>query len=135
MPSSTSNRRASSGFEQFPKRERWIDSNFALISAGLFAIVLYGSLYPFRFHDNPDTNGPFRALFQTWHAPIHRGDFIANVLLYLPFGFFSARALRGLPKFLRIALVTCGGLALSVSTELAQFYDAGRVSALAEWWQ
>jgi hypothetical protein len=71
-------------------RERWIDSNYALISAGVLAIILYGSLYPFQFHNNAGANGPFRALVQTWHAPIHRGDFIANILLYLPFGLFFA---------------------------------------------
>ena len=108
------------------------DSSYALISAGVRAIVLYGSLYPFQFRNNAGANGPFRALVQTWHAPIHRGDFIANILLYLPFGFFPAQAVRSLPKLRRIALVICGGLALSVSMELAQFYDAGRVSGLAD---
>jgi len=108
------------------------EPSYVLTSAGVLAIILYGSLYPFQFHSNPEANGSLRVLFQTWHAPIHRGDFLANLLLYFPFGFFSAQALRELPKLLRIALVTCGGLALSVSMELAQFYDAGRVSALPD---
>lgn len=114
-----------------PGHKRWIDRNFLLIAVGVAVIIIYGSLYPFRFYSN-SSNGPIRALLGTWSTLTSRGDFLANLLLYFPFGLFSVPALGGLPKLARIALVIAGGLALSLSIELAQFYDEGRDSAMAD---
>lgn len=113
-------------------RDWRIDPNSTLIAATAILVVIYGSLYPFHFRGNPDSNGPLRALVNTWRGPFGRGDFLANVLLYLPVGLFSIQALRRLPRIARIAFVIFSGLALSVGMELLQFYDEGRVSALAD---
>jgi VanZ family protein len=113
-------------------REWRIDPNSTLIAAAAILVVIYGSLYPFHFRSNPDSNGPLRALIHTWRGPFGRGDFVANVLLYLPVGLFSVQALRRLPPIARIAFVIFSGLALSAGMELLQFYDEGRVSALAD---
>jgi hypothetical protein len=78
-----------------------IDPNFALIAAAVILVVIYGSLYPFHFRGIPDSNGPLRALINTWRGPFGRGDFAANVLLYLPVGLFSVQALRRLPLIAR----------------------------------
>ena len=110
---------------------RGVETNFALIAVGIAILITYGSLYPFRFHSSL-SNGPIHWLIGTWHTPTGRGDFLANLLLYLPFGLFSFQALRAPSKSARIALVIAGGVALSVSLELAQFYDQGRDSAMAD---
>ncbi len=83
-----------------------VDSNFALIAAGVIFGIVYGSLYPFHFRRNPDPNGPLRALIQTWRGPLGRGDFVANVLLYAPLGLFSVQELQRVPPIARIALVS-----------------------------
>lgn len=109
-----------------------IDPHYARIVAAVVVVIIYGSLYPFHLSRNPGSNTPFRALIHTWWGPFGRGDFLANVLLYLPFGLFSVQALRRFPLIVRVALVIFSALALSASMELLQFFDEGRISALAD---
>jgi VanZ family protein len=113
-------------------RDGRIDPHSAVITVAVVLVIIYGSLYPFHFSGNPDSNGPFRALINTSRGPFGGGDFLANVLLYLPFGLFSVQAASRLPLAVRILVVIFSGLTLSVCLELLQFYDEGRVSALAD---
>jgi VanZ family protein len=112
--------------------DRVSNRNFALITAAVVVVIVYGSLYPFRFSANLDPRGPVRALLDTWHATTGRADFAANVLLYFPLGLFAVQAMRRLPVLGRVALAICAGVMLSVSMELLQFYDQDRISALVD---
>ena len=112
-------------------RARRVDLKYALIAAGIAILIIYGSLYPFRFHRS-SSNNSIRELIGTWRIPTSRGDFLANLLLYFPFGLFLVLAFRVPPKFARIALVIAVGFALSVSLEWAQFYDEGRDPGMAD---
>ncbi len=98
----------------------------------MVGVIAYGSLFPFRFRVPAGPEGPVRAILQTWNDPQTRGNLIANLLFYLPFGFFAARALGRIPAFARIALVAAAGLALSLGMELTQFYIPGRDSTLTD---
>ncbi len=61
--------------------------------------------------------------------PDSRSDIIANVLLYMPFGFFAVLALsRDAGVTGRLVLIALIGAALSITMELAQYYDADRVT-------
>ncbi len=101
-----------------------------IAAAIIVAVILYGSLYPFRFHQPAGGVGPLRHLVQSWAETPGRGDFIANIFLYLPLGFFWSLALAGRGRRLpRILLVTLAGGLLSTAMELAQYYIAERVSA------
>ena len=63
-------------------------------------------------------------------TPSGRGDVVANVLLYMPLGCFGILSLpRRMSIGLRILLIAIGGTILSLSMELIQYYDAGRVTA------
>ncbi len=115
-----------------PSRERWIEPRRAIIAVGFVAIIVYGSLYPFEFYDNPDVHGPFRDLIATWRTPTNRDDVIANILLYIPFGFFSVQSTRRLPTFILILFVVFVGAVLSVVMELTQLYDLGRYSTMVD---
>ena len=108
------------------------EPRFALIVAGVVFVIIYGSLFPFQFHNDPPSSGSLRALIATWRTPTSRGDLIANLLLYFPVGLFAVPSLRGLPSIARFVLVVVGGVALSVSMELTQFYEAGRISSLMD---
>jgi len=99
--------------------------------AAMSALIVYGSLYPFDFYENWDPGVPFRALFATWRAPTGWGDAVANLLFYFPFGFFAVRSFRIAP-LARVLLVVTGGIALSTSMELLQFYVVDRVSCMAD---
>ena len=92
-------------------------------------VIVYGSLYPFDFSVPAGGDGPVSVLLGTWANRPSRGDFLANILLYMPLGFFGMLSFsRRVGFWLRLLLVVAGGAALSVTMELIQFYDAGRVT-------
>ncbi len=104
--------------------------NFLVATAVIIAVILYGSLYPFTFQQPAEGIGPVSNLLRSWAEPPHRGDFVANILFYLPLGFFGILAIaRGSGVVSGIVLVTIAGVLLSTSMELAQYYIAGRVSS------
>jgi VanZ family protein len=94
------------------------------------ALILYGSLFPFRLNRSVDL-GVLDALATLTFKPATRGDIVANLLLYMPLGFclmFAAREPRW-PALSRTVLV---GTALSLAVELTQVYLRFRVSSLSD---
>jgi VanZ family protein len=100
----------------------------------MLAGIVYGSLYPFEFRVPAHGIGPLATFVQSWNERPGRGDFIANVLLYMPLGFFF---LLSFPETRRRAMlplaVLCGAL-LSLSMELTQYYDADRVTSASDFY-
>ncbi len=103
-----------------------------MIAGGFLAIIIFGSLFPFDFYGNPNPAGPVGALVATYDLPGGRGDVLANILLYIPLGFFSVLALSSRPRSRHVLLVVFAGCMLSTCIELTQFYDRGRVSAMSD---
>jgi glycopeptide antibiotics resistance protein len=98
----------------------------------ILAVMVYGELYPFVFHSPLNGRGPVAALLRTWNQQWERGDFLANIVFFLPFGFFAARALHprlGAP--LRLVVVTLAGAAFSTACELTQYFEP-RVTSAAD---
>jgi hypothetical protein len=91
-------------------------------AAIIVAFIIYGSIYPFTFRQPVDGVGPLRTLLQSWAETPRRGDFVANIFFYLPFGFFASLAIGRSRAFPRILVVRTG-------VELTQYYIAERVSA------
>lgn len=108
-------------------------SHFAapLLLAVVVALILYVSLYPFRFHaEAPAALETLRQL--TW-ARAGRSDMFNNVLLYVPLGFCIVLVTE--PRFGRAAAVisaVAGGTALSLTMEIAQASIATRVPSLTD---
>ncbi|MGL6224572.1 MAG: VanZ family protein [Steroidobacteraceae bacterium] len=108
-------------------------SHFAapLLLAVITGLIVYVSLYPFRFVlDGPSLLEALRTL--TW-ARAGRGDMLNNVLLYVPFGFCVALVIE--PRWGRGTGVVAGtllGLLLSLGLELLQASVAIRVSSLRD---
>jgi glycopeptide antibiotics resistance protein len=108
-------------------------SQFAapLLLTVVTALIVYVSLYPFRFAGNgPTLAEALRVL--TW-ARASRGDMFNNVLLYVPFGFCVALLFE--PRFGRLTGVLAGlfaGATLSLGLELLQASVAPRVSSLTD---
>jgi VanZ family protein len=97
------------------------------------ALILYGSLYPFEFRLPPDGSGAWSTLLSGWSTRPGRADFFANVLLYVPFGWFGMGALpRQGSTGLRLVLVALAGAVLSVTVELVQYFDVGRVTTATD---
>ncbi len=108
--------------------------NFVIAALIVVAVIIYGSLYPFDFYPQAGGLGAaVRTLIASWAVPPSHSDLIANVLLYLPFGFFALLALGGgrgaVPQ---VAAVTLIGALLSCAMELAQYFDSGRVTSASD---
>lgn len=103
-----------------------------LLTLAVVAVILHGSLYPYRFAVPPHGIGPIATLFASWKdLGTGYGDIAANILLYTPFGFFMALAI-GRGRIVRVLVVTLAGLALCTAVELAQYFDAGRLTNLSD---
>jgi VanZ family protein len=100
--------------------------NSQLAMALLIGMIAYGSLYPFAFHAVPGGVGPLRMLLDRWDMTPGRGDFVSNILLYVPLGFVGMISVGRRASLWRLAAVIAIGGALSLSMESLQYYDAGR---------
>lgn len=115
----------------------------ALATLLAMAFVVYGSLMPFRFA------GPFtvrRALdtfLSSWPkgrisiGDISHSDFVANICLYLPIGFFGGVVLvrhgAGLLRWLVAAMATLfAAVVLSLTVELLQVFVPSRSSSVTD---
>jgi VanZ family protein len=102
-----------------------------LLLAVVTGLIVYASLYPFRFApDGPALLDALRSL--SW-ARAGRGDMLNNVLLYVPFGFCVALLVE--PRWGRFTGIVVGtllGAMLSLGLELLQASVAIRVSSLRD---
>jgi VanZ family protein len=119
-----------------PNKPRTETTSARLYGSVLLLVVLailYGSLFPFEFLQRSYPGGPLFYLLSTWRDWDHRGDLLANILLYLPFGFFAVNALPArFPRAFKFVLTTIAGVALSSSVEVTQFHDVGRVTSMGD---
>jgi len=103
-----------------------LSRQYAIVTFGMALVIVYGSLYPFHFSSPPTGPGPMQALLATWANKPGRGDFLSNILLYTPLGFFGALTFRGIRPVTRLLTTISLGAILSISMELSQYYDVGR---------
>ena len=102
-----------------------IDRNLGLITLVVIFFIVYGSLFPFDFHPMPP--GAVHALLEGWARRPGRGDALANILLYMPLGYFVLLIFRrDVNIVVRAGLAILLGMSLSVTMELTQYYDSGR---------
>jgi VanZ family protein len=95
------------------------------------ALILYGTLYPFSFSFGLHEQSTLSLLIASANDRIGRGDAAANVILFLPFGFFAMQSiLPRVPRPIRLFFVVVAGAALSLCIEHAQNYLPGRVVSI-----
>lgn len=104
------------------------------LAAAVAFLIAYGSLYPFIFRDMGSLSADVSHFLGSWRQPFQsRGDFLANLLLYIPLGLTVTLAFaQGMSRHLAAILAGICGAALSLFIELAQFFDAGRVSTFSD---
>ncbi len=113
-----------------------LSSNFSrrLLLATIL-LILYGSLYPWKFNREPLSGSP---VLQVWYSQSYPSgalryeDIILNVFLYVPVGLLSVMILRNLPLVVRLVLPVLLGFVLSYGVETAQVYDATRFPSLLD---
>src|SRR5438034_2529107 len=99
------------------------------------AFVVYGSLVPFDFHYRP-LMAAWDAFLQTPYLHLDvgsRADWVANILLYIPLGFFATGSLGAASRSRAVAAgITVLGfcMVLAVSVEFTQLYFPPRTVSL-----
>jgi len=104
---------------------RWVAVAIALL-------IAWGSLYPLEFLKVAEGELAQRLMRIGSHA-VSRTDWIANLLLYVPFGAACAFAVHDAGPIRRIARATAVGAALSLALELIQLTTPHRVTSLLDW--
>ncbi|MFO1304187.1 MAG: VanZ family protein [Burkholderiales bacterium] len=100
--------------------------------AVLYGIAIaFASLQPFSPWVPPDPATPFWP-FAPWPLRFTRYDIVANVVAYVPFGFFVALWPRRAPPLTRTTLALACGLALSFAMETLQMFLPPRDASLAD---
>src|ERR1035438_3514396 len=85
---------------------KWIEPRYALLTAAVAVIILYGSLFPFDFDRN---TRPIQTIWDYAQIPTERMDIVSNVLLYWPLGVSFVLAFRGWGMRQRVAsAMLCG---------------------------
>ena len=97
------------------------------------ALITYGSLYPFNFEPlNADAN-TFALLLQTWNVMTHRGDVLANIVLFIPLGLIGILALAENDRQGgAVLIVLLLGLVVGVALQFGQIYLPSRDSNLTD---
>jgi len=107
------------------RRDRF-NWNFAIVTALVGAVIIYACLYPFAFRQPAGGIGPIRRFVARWADWHGTGDFLSNVMLYPPLGFFAVLPNRSDRGSTRVAAATLSGGALCIAVELAEYYDKAR---------
>ena len=103
------------------------------LAAASAALILYGSLFPFRLRTNADVGLDDVVRTLTTFRSTTRGDFIANLLLYMPLGLSLTFAWSGhRARWTTLTRTVIVGTALSVAVELMQLYVRFRFSSLTD---
>ncbi|MDR3536007.1 MAG: VanZ family protein [Acetobacteraceae bacterium] len=104
---------------------------YVAVLALTVAFILYGSLFPFAWYERPGS--ALAHLLGTWQDWDHRGDLLANIVLYVPFGFFLvAAAAPHRPAATRLLIAVAAGSALACGVELTQYHDFGRTTSMGD---
>jgi VanZ family protein len=119
----------------FPSRRA-----YGFLATSVIAFAMYASLLPFRFEPRPIASAwtDFRVLFLAFeYQPFSRTNFLANVLLFVPIGFFMMGALvfdrrLGMVSVAAAVIVVAISLVTSLAVEFLQLFTPGRVPSLAD---
>jgi VanZ family protein len=96
-------------------------------------LIVYGSLYPFDFTMISSNQGAVATLLQVDPFATSRGDILANMALFLPFGLFSVVDITTSEKtFRRWALALLPGMGLAVALQVMQLYLPSRDPNLSD---
>ncbi len=106
-----------------------------LIWITVIILIGYGSLYPFNFDLNRDLPTDLLAWLGNWEQRTIRSDLIANILLFMPYGFFGALNIqqnqRRSPLLAALWLII-SGIAFALLLQLLQFFLPTRVPHAAD---
>ncbi len=99
------------------------------------SLIIYGSLMPFEWrpHTLAEAIDSFRHIPYLNLGVVSRADWIANILLYIPFAYLGVMwlsKLRWLPKSLALIIAAGLGFALAAGVEFTQIFFAPRTVSI-----
>ncbi len=95
--------------------------------------IVYGSLYPFDFNCNIAIYEALSQLNKTWTSTTSRGDIVANIALFLPFGYIGMLAFSNSFKtILRLISVIGLGALLGMALQIMQICIPSRDANLSD---
>ena len=89
-------------------------------------LATLGSLFPFNFTPVADLPSALDQFLGSWRRPYGMSDFVANVILFVPYGFAGFLAYAQVPRAARTGRVLTGGVLLALALQIAQIYLPGR---------
>ncbi|HRP94617.1 MAG TPA: VanZ family protein [Rhodocyclaceae bacterium] len=96
-------------------------------------LISYGSIYPFEFAARELSTQQFVAFLTALYGPTSLGNVIANIVLFVPYGFIAPLALRGRSSgWWELPLIAALGLVLAVALQIVQLWIPGRVPAMGD---
>ncbi len=102
------------------------------IVIAIAALLIYGSLYPWKFHAPRGPDGPLEALLHSWRFSLNRfelRDIAVNIAIYMPFGAAAYVWLSPRRAAVRFLVPVLMAAVLSTCIEIAQLYDARRFTS------
>ena len=102
----------------------------------LFVILIsYGSLYPFHFSGDILTSADFFKWLINLSYRTTKADILANILLFIPYGFVAFMALSTSKRIIyHASLLFFTGTLLAFILQYLQFYLPARVPSAADAW-
>ena len=105
-------------------------SIYAALMLGLGAVITWLELYPFHFRVPASGLGALHTLVKSWADPPPPGDFIRNIVAYIPLGFCATMALGyPRPSLGCVLVVVLACTFCSISFELTQYFIPGRFTS------
>lgn len=97
--------------------------------------IAYGSLYPFNFDFSRPLPDDLGAWLLNWQQRTIRSDVIANILLFIPYGFFGALTVQQKQRrntLVSILVMLAVGILFAFCLQFIQFFLPSRVSHAAD---
>lgn len=96
-------------------------------------LISYGSIYPFEFVARELSAPALVTFLTTLYSPSSFGNVVANIVLFMPYGFVTPLALRGRSGgWPALVLTAALGVVLAVALQVAQLWIPGRVPAMGD---
>jgi len=103
------------------------------ILAVIVLLITYGSLYPFEFHTSNIPIDLYDDFAGTWNDPIFQGDFLANIIIFIPYGMIGWFVVNTKPQLRLLALIVTG-FVFAMGLQLLQYCLPSRTPSIVDGW-
>ena len=101
------------------------------ITLVMIFLIIYGSLYPFDFQFQSISDEELNAFFNTWLSITHKGDIVANILIFIPLGFTGAYYFSdSVPRIKAFSIILLLSILLGFGLQVLQLYLPSREANL-----